>query len=239
MNSVAVWDLPTRLFKWSLVMLVTLSWSTGGEGGTAFIVHVASGYAIGLLVLFRVAWGFVGGEYARFADFLRGPGAVLTHLSGLFGGKADRHVGHTPAGGWMIVTLLLWLAATVATGLLSRGEGYAGPLWPALGGEGLGEIHEFLVTLLPVLVGVHVLGVLLGGSAARQSLILAMVNGRKDREELPDGVADARPASRRALMAAAGTVALLGVAAFALTDFGGLNAPAKPGMEQEEGGERD
>lgn len=239
MSTVEVWDLPTRLFKWTLVMLVALSWGTGGEGGTAFVVHVASGYLIGLLVLFRVIWGFVGGEHARFAGFLCGPGAVLRHLRGLFGGRAEPHVGHTPAGGWMILLLLGWLAAAVITGLMSRGEGYAGPLWPYIGGEGLGEAHEFLVDALPVLVGVHIVGVLLGGSAAKQSLILAMVNGRKEAAELPPGTPDAKPAAPKAALLAVTVVGLLGLAAFLATGFGSLDARSAPGLEREEGGERD
>lgn len=239
MKTVEIWDLPTRLFKWALVMLVALSWGTGGEAGASFIVHVVSGYLIALLILFRTVWGFVGGEHARFAGFLRGPGAVLRHLGSLFGGKGEPHPGHTPAGGWMILLLLGWVGAIVVTGLLSRGEGYAGPLWPHLGGEGLAELHETLVDILPIIVGVHIVGVLLGGAAAKQSLILAMVSGRKEAAELPPGTADAKPAAPMAALIALTLVAALGAMALLATDFAGLNAEASPEPLEDEGGERD
>lgn len=128
---VSVWDPFVRVGHWLLVALFATAYLSEGE---PLWLHSWSGYAIAALVVVRVVWGFVGPRHARFADFLTGPGAVLADLSGLARGRAQRHLGHTPAGGWAIVVLLVLLAGTTLSGManLAWQEGQ-GPLAPLIG----------------------------------------------------------------------------------------------------------
>ncbi|WP_293679487.1 cytochrome b/b6 domain-containing protein [uncultured Phenylobacterium sp.] len=223
-----VWDLPTRLFHWSLVGLLLVSWFTGEEEGAAALVHRLSGEAIAGLVVFRVIWGFVGGERARFADFLRGPGAVGRHLAHLLRGKADPAVGHNPLGGLSVLVLLLAVCAVVTTGLFSAGEeGPGGPLAGLLGWE-LSELHEPAFRVLEALVVLHLVGVAVTSLAERQNLVAAMISGSKRRR--PDThVAHARRASAGALLVAV----VLGAAASGV--LMSLPHPSAGAQEEEAG----
>lgn len=121
-SRIRVWDLPTRIFHWSLAGLVVFSFTTGRIGGDWMAWHLRSGYAIFALVLFRIAWGFVGGGSARFAGFLRGPRAALAYARETLAGRHPIAAGHNPLGGWMVMVLLAALAFQVATGLFSDDE---------------------------------------------------------------------------------------------------------------------
>ena len=98
------------------------------KGDHRTLLHVWGGYAIGAIVILRVLWGFVGPQYARFSSFVCGPLASLRYLVDLVTGHARRYVGHSPAGGAMVIALLVFLAATVATGVVAYGERGKGPL---------------------------------------------------------------------------------------------------------------
>jgi cytochrome b len=118
-RSVAIWDLPVRVGHWLLVALFAIVYLTAEEeSGSTNILHVWGGYAIGAIVVLRVVWGFVGPQYARFSSFVRGPVAALRYLADLASGHARRYLGHSPAGGAMVIVLLVFLAATVATASL-------------------------------------------------------------------------------------------------------------------------
>ena len=106
---VRVWDLPTRLFHWLLVILVITSFVTVEIGGNAMQYHERSGYTILTLLLFRVIWGFIGGRESRFASFVRGPAAVLRYAATLFRSDPARYPGHNPLGGWSVMAMLLAL----------------------------------------------------------------------------------------------------------------------------------
>ncbi len=107
-RTVRVWDLPTRLFHWLLVTLVVVSFVTVKAGGNWLQIHFYSGYAIVVLIAFRIIWGFVGGRYARFSSFLFGPGSVLQYLRGAR--AAPRTLGHNPLGAFSVFGLLALLA---------------------------------------------------------------------------------------------------------------------------------
>ena len=116
-HRVLVGDLPTRLFHWGLVGLVAFTVGSGKLGGNAMTYHLWGGFAILVLVLFRVLWGLAGGRHARFRDFVKGPRAVTAYASSLLRRDAQRCLGHNPLGGWSILALLL-VVAVILYGLV-------------------------------------------------------------------------------------------------------------------------
>lgn len=184
-RTIAVWDLPTRLFKWSLVLTVSTAFlfSSSHPRGVTFLVHVTCGYGVTLLLLFRFVWGFVGGQQARFRSFVYGWRSVHTYSRRLLRLDPPRTLGHNPAGGWMIMTLLATLSVIVLTGLLAEGRtGGRGPLSELFSTSAiavLGDIHAWLGFVIMWLAGLHVAGVLFESLLHRENLILTMITGRK------------------------------------------------------------
>src|SRR5512135_2830109 len=164
-----VWDAPVRVFHWMMVLAFAGAYLTA-ESERWRLVHVTLGYTLAGLVAFRVLWGLVGSRHARFASFVRGPGAVARYLGSLLRGRPERHVGHNPAGAWAIVALLALAAAVSATGWLNFNE---------IGGHWLEEAHEALANAMLALVAVHVGAVLLSSALHRENLVGAMISGRK------------------------------------------------------------
>lgn len=167
--SVKVWDPFVRVFHWSLAGLFVLAYATGGEIES---VHVAAGYTIGGLIAARIIWGFIGPRHARFSNFVRPPWEVLAYLRDVVLLRAPRYIGHNPAGGAMIVALLLALSGTCVTGYMMTTDAYWGSKW-------LGDIHETLANVTVGLVVAHVLGVLIASFEHRENLVAAMITGRK------------------------------------------------------------
>lgn len=190
---VKVWDGPTRLFHWSLVVLVATSYATARLGRIEW--HFYSGYAILALVLFRIAWGLAGSETARFSSFLRGPKAALAHLRHVLRREAEDAPGHNAAGALMVMALLALLLFQATSGLFSNdGLFVEGPLAALVGEDWSGRIsgwHAFAFNLILIAVAVHVAAVLLYAVLLRQDLIRPMITGWK---RLPAGT----PALRRA-----------------------------------------
>ena len=166
-REVPVWDPLVRVLHWALAAAFATAFLTAEE---ARGVHEAAGYLVGGIVAVRVLWGFIGTPHARFVDFVRPPAAALDYLKGLLTGRGERHLGHNPAGGLMIVALLAMLAVTVGTGLLLE-EAHA---------EAFEEVHEVAANLTLALVFAHVAGVALGSLVHRENLVKAMITGRKD-----------------------------------------------------------
>lgn len=198
-RAIFVWDAPTRIFKWLLVLSVGTAFlaSSMHPRGLLFIVHIACGYAVALLLLFRIAWGVMGGERARFGDFVRGWRGVRAHALGLLRLDPEETAGHNAIGGWMILLLLATLAITVITGLLTEGSTLgAGVLSDALPAAWVGAvawIHGTLGFAIMWLAGAHVAGVVAESLLHRENLVRAMITGRK-RVRAP-GLADARKVS--------------------------------------------
>ncbi|MFO1137832.1 MAG: cytochrome b/b6 domain-containing protein [Paracoccus sp. (in: a-proteobacteria)] len=168
-DRVLVWDRFVRLFHWSLLTLIAGCWATSDSGKT---LHEAMGYAIGALIAMRLVWGFIGPRHARFADFVRGPRAVLGYLRDLLAGHERRYLGHNPAGGAMIVALLVTVAATVLTGWLQTTDAY----W---GSSTVENIHYAFAILIPILAVFHVGGVIFESLRHHENLVAAMLNGHK------------------------------------------------------------
>ena len=195
---VRVWDPFVRIAHGVLVAGFAIAYAT--EGKPAWL-HEWAGYAVGATVALRVAWGFVGPREARFASFVVRPSAALTYLRRLLALRAPRFLGHSPAGGVMVVALLASLATTTATGIAYLGASRdRGPLAPLLGAEAarlqaeasargeerfrrpgrwLKQVHEAAANVTLLLVLAHVGGVVLASVAHRENLPRAMVTGRK------------------------------------------------------------
>jgi cytochrome b len=178
---IKVWDLPLRIFHWLLVAGFFIAYFTEDE---LLTVHVWAGYLVGGLLVFRLVWGFIGGQYARFSNFLCSPAVSIAYLKDLIGAKATRYIGHNPAGAAMIVLLLLSLLMTVVTGLAVYGADQgAGPL--AFIGDShehfWEKVHELFANFTLVLVVVHVIGVAVESYIHRENLARAMFHGNKKR----------------------------------------------------------
>lgn len=182
-QSVRVWDAPVRLFHWVLVVLVFISWLTTEIGGNAMTYHMWSGYTILALVTFRIVWGFVGSEHARFCGFVRGPGTVLRYARDLSRPNASHYAGHNPMGGWSVVLLLASLLLQAATGLFANDDIFTeGPLAGKVSGATsslLTTIHRYNFYVLLTLVCLHVLAILFYLVVKKENLIGAMFTGRK------------------------------------------------------------
>lgn len=193
-ETVRVWDPVVRLFHWGLVAAVAVVWLSS-EGWDD--LHVVSGYTVGALVALRLVWGLIGGRYARFAQFLRGPAAVIAYLRDMLAGRERRYLGHNPAGAAMVVALLVTLAGTVWTGWLLDAPTRVAALpempqivSPARAGEGeggiVGDVHEVLANLLLWLIALHVGGIALASWRHHENLARAMVSGDKRAPEPGD-----------------------------------------------------
>jgi cytochrome b len=160
---IRVWDLPTRMFHWLLAALVVFSFTTGRIGGDWMAWHLRSGYAVLALLAFRIAWGFLGSDTARFARFLRGPRAALAYARETLAGRHPFIAGHNPLGGWMIVAMLAALAFQAGTGLFADDEiATQGPLAVKVSSEvvsrmsALHSYGEWVVVGLVVLHGIAI-----------------------------------------------------------------------------------
>lgn len=171
-----VWDLPVRIFHWTLVGLFAAAWYTAGENGR---LHAFIGYALLGLIVFRVYWGFVGTRHALFRDFVTSPFTILAYLRDLFAGRARHYLGHNPAGGAMVMALLLGLSAVTATGALLLTRHFFGVEW-------MEHLHEWLAYGVLLLVPLHILGVIISSRLHGENLIGAMLTGYKRTATAPE-----------------------------------------------------
>jgi cytochrome b len=164
-----VWDWPVRLLHWLLVTSVAGAWITRHRLDET---HVYWGYAALAFVGLRLCWGFVGGRYARFAQFVRPLHATWAYLRGVTMGQAPRYIGHNPLGGWMVVALMSCLGLLGFTGWLYTTDMFWGYGW-------LANLHEGLGWTLLALVALHVSGVVFTSLKHRENLVRAMFTGDK------------------------------------------------------------
>jgi cytochrome b len=178
-----VWDLPLRLFHWLLVALLATSWISAELGGNAMQVHQWSGVSVLTLIVFRIAWGFLGGTHARFTSFVRSPAAALAYATALRRGEQQRFLGHNPLGGWMVLALLLSLSIQAGTGLFANDDiMIEGPLAARVSKQTsdlMTLIHDVNFNVLLALIALHVLAALFYLLVKRENLIVPMVTGNK------------------------------------------------------------
>lgn len=184
-----VWDLPTRLLHWSLVILVVLSVLTGlGWSGLEdeMRIHEWSGIAIIVLVLFRLIWGFAGGRHARFTDFMKGPVAVLKYVKGLVTGAHEQWLGHNPLGGLSVIAMIVLVGLQAGLGLFANDDSHIeGPLFSLVGKETsdyLTWLHRLNSDALYVVIGIHICAILFYRLKGER-LVAAMVHGYKNFED--------------------------------------------------------
>lgn len=180
---IRIWDLPTRLFHWSLAALMVGLVVSGKVGGNAMVWHFRLGYAVLALLLFRAVWGIVGGRWSRFTAFLYSPARVLGYLRG----QTHPHdeVGHSPTGALSVFALLGVLALQGASGLFSDDEiAFAGPLTRFVSGDWVGQAtqyHKELGQYLTLgLVVLHILAVVFYVRVKRKNLLHPMLVGDKN-----------------------------------------------------------
>jgi len=180
-RTIPVWDPAVRLFHWTLAGAFLVAYVTEDEWEP---LHVNAGYLIGILIALRLLWGFIGTPHAQFSDFLRTPREVMAYVGDAIRLRAPRYIGHNPAGGAMVVALLISLTVTVVTGIALYGAtDFAGPLAGFFRGElaadVLEEIHEIGANLTLILVVLHLGGVLFSSLEHGENLIKSMITGRK------------------------------------------------------------
>ena len=210
-----IWDLPIRLFHWVLVCLIAFSWITYKQGWMDW--HVISGYTILSLLLFRVVWGFIGSDTARFTFFLKSPLEALRHLSHLHRREPDTEIGHNAAGGWMVLVMLGLLFAQAITGLGSNDDiSVEGPLATRLGkdlSDQVTSLHRLGSNLILAVIGMHILAIVTYAVLKRHNLVRPMITGKK---RLPGATRAPRMASP---VLAAGVYIVAAAVVFAFVRF--------------------
>jgi cytochrome b len=208
-GKVLVWDWATRLFHWVVVMLFAAAYVTWRLNWMDW--HAYAGYALFTAVVFRILWGFFGSETTRFSRFLASPRAVARHLAHALRREPDRQAGHNPAGGWMVLLLLLLLLGETLTGVYVANdvadEGPFTELIPASVANSLTALHWMIWDALLAAVALHLVAVVLYAAVKGQNLLRPMVTGWKT---LPAGVQQPR------VVGAARAIVLLGCSALAV-----------------------
>jgi cytochrome b len=168
-EKILVWDMPVRIFHWLLVICFAGAWLTS-ESERLQMIHYAFGYTACLLVIVRLVWGVIGTRYARFSQFLKSPKAVLEHFMAMLRRHPHHDVGHNPAGGLVMVALMLFILLIGLTGYLSVKEFL---------GSFSSEAHEILTSLAMTVVVLHILAAIVMSVLERQNLVKSMVTGKK------------------------------------------------------------
>lgn len=182
LRNTLIWDFPTRIFHWVLVIAFTAAWVTS-ENDRFLFHHVFAGYLLIGLLIFRLIWGMFGSRYARFRSFAYDWPSSTAYIKALITGNAARYIGHNPAGSYAIFAILVMILFVTVTGILVLGgeEGH-GPLKGFVSYE-LGiqakEFHEISVNLMLVLIFIHICGVVVESLYHKENLIWSMISGRK------------------------------------------------------------
>jgi cytochrome b len=206
MNRVLVWDLPTRIFHWALVICVTGAFISVQIGGNAMVWHGRFGLAVLGLLVFRIVWGFIGSTYARFTQFVRGPAAIKAYLRSEWQGE-----GHNPLGALSVLGLLGVLTVLVSTGLFANDDiAFEGPLYSLVGkdlSDQLVSIHRLIEPVIILLVLAHIGAIIYYAYIKKENLVKPMIRGWKDSAQGKDARGGGIVALVVALIIAGGAVA--------------------------------
>jgi len=188
LREVRLWDPLLRAFHWLLAFFVIVAWGLGKFGPDKMTLHFWCGYVVAGLLVFRLVWGFVGPEPARFSHFLRGPGAIAGYMRGMFLREPSYWPGHNPLGALSVIAMLAALAAQVTTGLIADPDDYinVGPLASYVGSATRSNAvgwHSLGANLVLVLVLLHVAVILFYRFWKREDLVRPMITGRKQVRE--------------------------------------------------------
>jgi cytochrome b len=205
-SRVRVWDLPTRVFHWTLVLSFAFAWLSA-DSERYRNVHLMMGYTFAGAIVFRVIWGLLGSRYARFRSFIFNRNELFDYLGSLLLRRPRHYLGHNPAGAVAIFAMLGLGVAVASSGIATYQE---------VGGELMEEFHEWLATTVLAVVAVHVLGVIVSSVLHRENLVMTMLTGWKAGRSA-DGIESFRPL--------VGMLLLTGVVAFWLTYS---NLPTQP-----------
>lgn len=181
---IRVWDLPTRIFHILLALCITGLIVSGEMGGDALRWHFWLGYAVLVLVLFRLIWGFLGGHWSRFVNFMPSPKSLFAYVRTLRRHEAASHIGHNPLGALSVLGMLSLVLIQVLSGFMTDDEiANAGPWvalvpseWVSLASEYHGEVGKVLLILL---VTLHVATVIYYKRIKGDDLITPMLTGDK------------------------------------------------------------
>jgi cytochrome b len=177
-DPVYVWDWFVRVVHWTLVVAFAIAYLITWPR----IVHEWAGYVVGILVAARVVWGFLGPRHARFSDFIFSPLSGLRYVHDLITARAPRYLGHSPGGGAMVLALLIFLTATVVTGLIAYAGEEHGPLARIVSkeaGKELEGVHAVVSNITLALILFHIAGVTVASFVHRENLVRAMITGYK------------------------------------------------------------
>lgn len=206
MQRTLIWDLPTRLFHWTLASSFAIAWLTS-EGDQWRAIHVFVGYLMLGLVGFRVLWGFVGSHFSRFASFWFGPKEAIDYLKQVASGHAKRHVGHNPTGSMAIYILLLMAVLVGVSGVVTLGgdeqQGLAAGWLSFAQIQLLKKLHELGAMAMLLVVAGHITGVVVESVQHKENLARSMVTGYKQAD------ASTPQASARPLVAVLMLLAML------------------------------
>ena len=186
-NLVKVWDPFVRLFHWTLVLAFIVAFITEED---FLAIHTFAGYTVSGLILLRIVWGIIGTRHARFSDFIYSKETIKQFIKDTLSFKARRYIGHNPAGGAMILLMIISLLITTFTGIAVYGaEEQAGPMASLFSqshgfwGKAFEEIHEFFANFTLLLVCIHVAGVIIESMIHKENLVKSMITGMKTSEK--------------------------------------------------------
>ncbi len=168
-QKISIWDPLVRVFHWSLVASFAIAWLSADDWKD---LHEWAGYCAALLIGARLVWGLTGSHYARFRQFVRSPATVVSFLGAMRHHEEPRYLGHNPAGGIMILALILAMSVTALTGWMYTLDAFWGEEW-------VENLHEFTATLMLLMVIVHIAGVLYASHQHHENLVKSMIDGKK------------------------------------------------------------
>jgi cytochrome b len=179
---VAIWDWPVRVVHWSFVLILPAMWLTAENSAWGW--HMRLGHVLLGLIIFRLLWGFLGSDTARFATFVKGPGRVLAYFRGDYDDK--RAIGHNPLGAVAVIGLLTLPLVQIAMGLFAGDpyDGATGPLNSLVSvgtADWLTETHEWFVYVVFAMIGLHISAIAVYAGARMQNLVGPMVVGKGEK----------------------------------------------------------